>query len=324
MLYYVVGSQEMLDWELRAADEPYSSLDQLCRSLDFDARDAATIELMAEYPGLLAEHSRLTDTKAEIYVDIAPGLDRASFKVGVIGYKTGRSPLRTCVTGTQALWIDRPESSEGCFSVELRDYQTVTAFLSYKGTAIHDRSIQNSNNSANTRQAAYSAVDDELSMLRTYLVGAGKRPEKELEFAITIVLHLTGFSSVQLGAIKELQNFSDVLAFGSTGRLVLVECTTGPLDANGKLSKLAHRGYRIRERLLEVGAGESELLPMIVTTLPRGAVSGDLAKASELGIAVLTKEELASLAGRVSFDLDPDREFEVFKSLIPPGRQHDV
>jgi len=61
----------------------------------------------------------------------------------------------------------------------------------------------------------------------------------------------------------------------------------------------------------------TDVLPMVVTTLARGAIAGDMKKAGDGDISVVAKEDLLIVASQPSFDLDPEKAFATFKSQIP-------
>jgi len=292
-------------------------VDEIARSLGFDQRDQATLELMAEYPGVIGMQSKVVKGNAEVYINVALGLDKSEFKVGYVAYKPGSNPIRANLKGNKIAWTDHKDYTRGFLSIPLGDYSSVAVFLSYKGSAIHDSFITDPKNPANIRQVTLNAIDENLSKLRKYLLGEGDRPERDLEFAIAAFYFLAGFASIQIGHVEQLREFSDVLAFTTSGKVAVVECTVGPIDANGKLSKLASRCHAIREQLTQAGISTPEVLPVVITSLPRQAISGDLNKAKAFGIAVLPKEELVRIANQASFNLDAEQTYEELKHLIP-------
>jgi len=316
-VYQIIGNVELLDWELKAADTPFASLEELSRFLGFDPTGAARIELTAQFPGLINNTSTLTKGTAQIHANVAMGMDKTQFKLGYVAYKAGATPVRAHLMGDRAQWIERTDYSEAVFRFDVADYPTLALYLSYKGSAIHQASISDPQNPANPRQTAYEVVDPQLTNLRKYLQGEGKSPEDDLEFAVACVFHLVGFSAIRFGEMDQFRNFSDIVGFAPSGKVVVAEVTTGPIDANGKLSKLTGRAFEIRDRLQQIGAVTTDVLPMVVTTLARGAIAGDMKKAGDGDISVVAKEDLLIVASQPSFDLDPEKAFATFKSQIP-------
>jgi hypothetical protein len=313
----VRGGQQVLDWELKAADTPFASLEELSRVLGFDPTGEARLELTAHFPGVISNASSLTKGTAEIHANVAPGMDESAFKLGYVAYKAGANPVRKHLTGEQADWVGRNEYNEAVFTFDVGDFPHLALYLSYKGTVVHEASIADPRNPSNPRQVAYEAVDPELANLRKYLLSHGKSPESDLEFAIACVFHLVGMSALRFGDMEQFRNFSDVVGVTPSGRIVVAEVTIGPIDANGKLSKLAGRAFQIRDSLQQIGAINTDVIPMIVTAFPREAISGDLEKAGRAGICVVAKEDLLTVASQRSFALDAEKAYDLFKKQVP-------
>lgn len=115
---------------------------------------------------------------------------------------------------------------------------------------------------------------------------------RDLEFGVSWLLWMHGFSPATFGPNKRTQDAPDLLATSPNGNFLVVECTTGGLKADHKLSKLHERSTSLRRRLDEAGHSHVRLLPMIVTPLPRAEVRADIEQAEGLGILVVAKEEL--------------------------------
>lgn len=53
-MYYLSGGQEELDWELKAAEKPFHSIDDLTRFLGLDPDGDPRIEVTAQFPAVIA------------------------------------------------------------------------------------------------------------------------------------------------------------------------------------------------------------------------------------------------------------------------------
>jgi hypothetical protein len=315
-VYQLAGGQDALDWELKASDVPFVSVDDLARFLSFDPGNDPCIETTSQPLGVIGNASRLQKGDAEIQVNIAPGIESEALKLGYIAYKAQTVPVRASIPGKEAQWRKERTHMTGTFRFNVQDFPALALFLTYKGNVLHEVFLSDPQNPDNPRQVALNAVDDGLGNLRKYLQGDFKR-STDLEYAIATVLHLTGFASLRLGDLEQFRDFADVIAFSATGKVVVAEVTLGPIDANGKLSKLASRAFGIKQRLAQIGQTNAEVLPMVVTSEARGAITGDLMKAANSGIAVVTREELRQLAAQQNFVLNSEQAFELLKKQIP-------
>jgi hypothetical protein len=94
------------------------------------------------------------------------------------------------------------------------------------------------------------------------------------------------------------------------GDIVVVECTLGLLRAESKLSRLAARAASLRASLDSSNMKHIRVLPVMVTALSADQVKADLAPAEEIGVLVLTKENLDNAFDELLRFPDADRLFE--------------
>jgi len=136
-----------------------------------------------------------------------------------------------------------------------------------------------------------------------------KQNARQLEVGVANLLFMHGFSVNSLAG-QFLTDAVDLLAVTPSGNFAVVECTTGAIDNDGKLSKLLARTASLSERLRQAGHAHLKCLPVVVTTLSRDAVT-DLPLAAENGVAVLTVEDLRQAVEETLLPRDADRLFEV-------------
>lgn len=103
---------------------------------------------------------------------------------------------------------------------------------------------------------------------------------------------MLGFS-VEALAGKPLENGPDLVAMTPKGELVLVECTVGQINKDGKLGKLVDRASAVRSSLQGAGHNAVRVLPVIVTPRPADAVA-EIPTANAMGVVVFTREDLQS------------------------------
>jgi hypothetical protein len=89
----------------------------------------------------------------------------------------------------------------------------------------------------NPRRAVYEAFDPKLENLKNILSNAQGRGEeaRDLESAIAWLLWMLGFSVAHLNT-RKMREAPDLIAATPQGHFLIVECTTGLLKAENKLS----------------------------------------------------------------------------------------
>ena len=120
-----------------------------------------------------------------------------------------------------------------------------------------------------------------------------------------------GFAPVSFEMNAKTRDTFDILAVSPKDDFLVVECTTGLLRAESKLSKLSAREAALRKMLSASDLQHVRVLPVIVTAMTRDEVKADLGAAAETGILVLTKEDLEAVLndGRLRFE-NADQLFE--------------
>ncbi len=108
---------------------------------------------------------------------------------------------------------------------------------------------------------------------------------------------------------KPLEDGPDLIATTREGHIALVECTTsGVIDKDGKLGKLIDRANMVRSRLRKAAYAHLRVLPILVTPQPRDAVA-DKKYAKDLGVVILTREDLEAAIEKTIVPQDPDALF---------------
>ncbi|MEX3762556.1 hypothetical protein [Paraburkholderia phenoliruptrix] len=130
------------------------------------------------------------------------------------------------------------------------------------------------------------------------------------------LLYMLGFSVDPLAA-SHMSDGPDVLASTPDGDLAVIECTTGALNNDGKLSKLLLRLNTAQDRLTSMGHKHARCVAVMVTTLHSEHLT-DVQEATRKGIVVLTAEGLNSLLGRTKSTPDANRLFEEWWQQAQP------
>ena len=301
-----------LDWELKGASEPYDSLQELYSRFRLGAvrTDVATVEVAAL--GVLAVDlsTSIMGTQCEVAVRMSKLGDP---KLVGIGYRiiSGNQTLRGRVDTADLEWTAIDGGMQrGATTIAVPNAAVVQAYASYAGTVLHQAWIYDPSTGQNPHRAAYAAFDQNLTIMQDLISKpTGRGNARELEAGISWLLWMLGFSPAHLGNTTRLQEAPDIVATTPFGHVIVVECTTGPLKTDNKLSLLVERSETIRERLIASGNQHLKVLSAVVTTKRRIDVRADLEQAERLGVLVITAETLAAALPRTLIRSDADQVF---------------
>lgn len=303
-----------LDWEVRSANPPYDSIDELLGKYHMNFQHGfVMIELVAPAVVVVDLGHRVDGTEATIGVVLS-----REYRAGeaFLGYKvlSNREVVsRGQLAGSALEWSDDGQLLRGKAKIEVPNAAIVQCFAGYRGRAESFGWIIDPNNHQNPRRSAYEVFDKELKKLTEVLFrqpGKGARSD-DFETAISLLLWIHGFSIALIGtsSIPELKEGPDILVMTPSGNVIVVECTMGMLKEDNKLPKVVARANQVREQLEKSGNAHLAVLPAMVTSLPRANVEAELPRAAELGVYITTREGIEE-ALRTSFLLpDADRTF---------------
>lgn len=303
------------DWLLKAADTPYDSVQELCSEYGLGALrgDRSLIEVVARTAVEVLARSEVKGTSAELGIWMASSLDRAKARIGFRVLDKGHVLKRGAVTGNDLTWQDEGLASIGTTQLEIPAGAVVQCIASYGGHAHHVQWRADPSIFQNPRAAILSMVDQSQQTIRGYLQPdlppRGKAAD-DFEAAIGWLLWALGFSTATFGTNAKTRDAFDTVAVTPNGDFVVVECTLGLLRADSKLSKLAARAASLRETLAASNMKNLRVLPVIVTAMTAEQVKADLAQAEEIGVLVLTKENLDEVFNELLRYPDADRLFE--------------
>ena len=132
----------------------------------------------------------------------------------------------------------------------------------------------------------------------------------DFEVAIAWLLWALGFSVASFGTHPKTKDTFDVIATTPRGDFLVVECTLGLLRADSKLSKLNARAVNVRDSLAASNMKHLRVLPVIVTAMTREQVEADAGPAADLGVLVVTREDLDGVQNELIRFPDADAFFE--------------
>ena len=156
-------------------------------------------------------------------------------------------------------------------------------------------------------------------MLAKILFDPGNKSDRAVKFegAVTALFNLLGFSANNYGPVPEFKDGVDIVACTPHNNIAVVECTIGLPDLKEKLAKLRARANAIEELLAQSGHKKIQVLPVMVTPLPRSHAEVNIKTANEYRIVVLCKEELTEALNQIHMAPYADRFFNYMRSLLP-------
>lgn len=238
-----------------------------------------------------------------------------------LGYRiiSAGNVTRGSIAGSNLEWASEAGREIAWAALEVPPAAVFQTFACYDGVAYQHWWIQDPQNSQNPRRAVFARSDPGLATLTSFLGDQPMKQARDLEFAVSWLLWLLGFSPAHLGANQKMSDAADILVSTPQGHFAAVECTTGVLKAGHKLSLLVERTEVVREALRLSNCQHFRVLAVIVTTKTRDEVRGELDDARKAGIVVITRNELPSLIERTLLLPNADQLFlEAEQSLREP------
>lgn len=296
---YSFIEQTKFDWELKAAPQPFDSLDELLSILVLGGKreDSANIEIVAYHVAEMNFNSVVSGTDAKPSVFLAKSLDTSKCQIGYRVFMHGKVVDRGSIQGGNLTWSEQDKSLQGEGWVGIPQGAVLHCVASYAGYAQHQGWIADPTHSQNSRRVSLEAFDDRLEILRDYLFEEQKprKSARDFEFGVAWLMWMLGFSITQVGGTARTSDAPDILATTPQGNVLVVECTTGLLKTENKLAILVDRTEAVRKRLASSGNSHLKLLPIIVTAKTKEEVKADLEQAHKLGVVVVTQEDLLEL-----------------------------
>lgn len=326
-LLSLVGDDGSLDWELKASDTPFESLDELLSHCGLpmirQMGDSAILEIVARAPGFITNESIIRNNRAIIKCRTAKKININEVK---IGYKLidKDTIVRANIPGNKITWQLVDDLYYGQCNIEVGEANVALIIFSYNGEALHQWWITDPDKHLNPRQAIHQLFDANQELLGKMLMKPETSKPYEFEGAVSALINLLGFSVSNYGRIPKLQRGPDIIAIAPAGHIGVIECTVGLLDENDKLAKLVQRTKLIRENLASAGYGFLQIKPIIVTPLLRAEIEANLDDARKYNIAVICKEDLDDLLKLVIVSPNPDKLFEEINRFIPGNSDDDL
>ncbi|MGQ3301201.1 hypothetical protein [Reyranella sp.] len=318
-------NNELLDWELKGGLTPYDGVADLVDDFGLSAQHLAHVrlEVVAWHAAEVDAETVVGDSDAQLACLVAGGVNPANVALGYRVRLNGKTIARGSLHGEALSWEQRAGRQRAVGRIEIPMGAVIQCLATINGHAHHQFWVANPRTLQNAKHAAFREYDQDLHTLRDYLFGSGKRGQeaRDLEFGVSWLLWMFGFLPATFGPNKRLENAPDVLATSPSGHFIVVECTTGGLKSDHKLSKLHERSVALRRRLNEGGHSHLRVLPLIVTSLRRDEVQADIEQAEKLGILVGTREDLELAIERSGHFANPEMLYAEAEKATQEKRQ---
>jgi hypothetical protein len=197
--------QPDLDWEIKAASQPYDGLQDLAEGFSVGPIRASNreIEVIAPNVGAIdTQNSTILGTEAKVHVLLAKGLSPDLVTLGYRIYETGLPVRRGTIPGRSLAWTEEAMREKGQIQIPIGNASAVNCAVSYQGIAQSHFWIMSPERLPNSRRAAYEAFDPQSKNLQDIVGTAQRRGQdaRDLEAAVGWILWMLGFGAVQPGA----------------------------------------------------------------------------------------------------------------------------
>lgn len=308
-------SQPEADWLLKAADAPYDSLRELAMDYGLGTLrgDRALLEVVARTAIEVLAESSVVGALASVGISMASSLDRTQAKLGFRVLHQGQVAMRGVIQGADLTWTKRDLAVVGVGSFEVPAGAVVQCIASYAGEAHHVQWRADPAKFLNPRGVILAMIDPSGSQIKAYLhpeLPVRGKAADDFEAATAWVLWAMGFSAASFGTHPKTRDAFDVIATTPRGDFLVVECTLGLLREDGKLSKLVARTAKVRDSLASSNMKHLRVLPVVVTAMTAEQVAADAGPAADLGVLVITREDLDEMQNELVRFPDADSFFE--------------
>ena len=293
--------QPMSDWEIRSASTPYDSIKELLGHFGLDdGPDSIGLEVVAAEVAAVDFASEVSGGVSRIKMRLARGLDPEKAALGYKLIHQGNVIERATVGGRDMIWGEEGDFNIGYFELETPAASVMQCFANYDGVTQHFGWLGDLEATQNPRRTAYEAIDPSLAYISDVIERAGTKgyPSRDFEAVVSWIFWMLGFSPAYIGGATGKSEAADIVVNTPLGDMAIVECTTGHLKPDQKLTVLKSRVLSIRKKLEASAQGHLQVLGVIATSLAREHIEHEIDSARGLGICVLAKEDILELSGR--------------------------
>ena len=320
--------QPHIDWELKAAPTPFDNLQELM----FDYKlgtirgNTISVEAIAYNVALVRFDSKVEGETAFPDIRLASGLSTDKLTLGYRIFSQGRVISRGVISGNAMTWAADGPTQRGVCKLAIPLGSLVHCVVSYDGIAQHFGWLSDRSKILNSRRAVFEAFDEKLRLVEDIIEKARGRSieARDFEAAMSWVLWMLGFSVAYLGGTRRTQEAADIIATAPGGHIAIVECTTGILKAENKLTLLHERTLKVRKAIESSDNRHVKVLPVVMTSKTREEIEPDLEMANRLGIAVLAREDIDWALQRTALPPNADQFYDQLEQGVHRAQEQEA
>lgn len=305
----------LLDWELKANDQPYGSLNELIGALGLKFEypsngGASRLLIVAVSPANILTTSTFKNGTARVRIHADPALLLDSLHLGCQSVAPDGMTLERWRINSQHLKRQKGRTdSLMTLTIRAPAAASIYLYLTYGISPLHETVLSDRSRFPNARLAAYGTFDRDQSLLRTMFFET-RKPGEHIERAATILFTLLGFSVLPVDGMLQSNDFPDLLAFTPNGNAFVIECTIGRIHNKDKSDKLKHRTVQVKDHMKLATLANYRPQSLILTTMPREEIASQIDDSRLEGIWVFCKEDIEEALQNLVLNPDPDVIFE--------------
>jgi hypothetical protein len=297
--------------DLRSCSRPYDSPSDLASELGLRAMrwDLCTLDVSANNVVAVNLDRSIINGQAKLGLLAAHGIDLAPARLAYRVLSGGKVVERRALSSEELSWESTEAYRSGDATVNVPAGALVQCFASYDGLALHHGWVVQPGSFTNVRRVIHELFDTDFLNTRKYLFDEKylRQEAKDFEIGIANLLYMLGFSVDPLFG-KPMSRNPDLIASTPAGNVFVIECTTGAIDNDGKLSKLLTRTAQLQQKFQQTGHAHVRCLPVVATSLSRNSIT-DVQMAEAHGVVVVTSVDIENYLNRTVAFNDPDVYF---------------
>lgn len=313
--------QSELDWDLRASRVPYESFQELLGTYFVGTVGTGIgVEFVLMPVAEVVYASPVLETKATPTVHLVKGVSKSKFHLGYRVIVDNITVKRGVLPHDAFKWRLEGTKFIGIAELQIPRAATIQCFATYDGVAQHFGWLRDESHVSNIYRLAYESYDPDLKKMNHLIVHQMEKGDnaRELEAAFSWLAWMLGFGVIKAGTQKE--NSADLLLSTPAGHIAVVEVTSGHLKAD-KVSKLHERTSVLRRKIQQQNSKNIRIIPVMVTSMSREDIIGDLPNAERLEILILTKDELDQYIKETRTPANADALFQLALQTIAQAFQ---
>lgn len=309
--------------ELRSAEAPYESISEVASEVSIleYRKDMAIIHVLAANVVAVDLSKEINNKAVDIGIFLAKGLNHDDCSLGYKIIVQGKVFERNRIMGNEFNWTNSELHQYGTKQINVPEGALIQCFASYAGEFQFQGWIVDPSTFPNVFRVLHNSIDSNLENLNKYLFDDSyvKSNSRDFETGVANLFFMLGFSVDPIKG-KRNENGPDLLATTSKGNVVVVECTIGQIENDGKIGKLVHRSQLLKEQLKNSAHGHLQVIPVIITALSKTSVTG-IESAIQAGVLVLTKEDLLVAIDKTMVNKGSDSFFNDAWDILNANQQ---